>query len=140
VGHGFFELLTILGFVDGFGFGADQFNGFASVLTKVLVQNPMPPKIQGAIERSLPTHGGKNGVRLFFGNDFFNGLPCDGFNVSDIGRRRIGHDRRRIAVDQDDFEALFSQSLARLNPRVIELASLTYDDRPCANQQNAFDV
>ena len=58
------------------------------------------------------------------------------FDVGTVGKFRIGHDRRRIAVDQNDFEALLFQYFAGLYARIIELAALPDDDRPGADQHN----
>ncbi len=51
----------------------------------------------------------------------------------------VGHDRRRVRVDQDDPVALLLQRLARLGSGVIELAGLPDDDGAGADDQDAFD-
>ena len=108
LGHGIFELQTVLGLVNSFRGGANQ-------LDVVLFQHAVVPQIQGTVQCRLPPHGGQNRIRALLGNDFFNGLPGDGLNIGDIRRSRVGHDRGWIAVDQDDFVALFAQSLAGLH-------------------------
>src|SRR3989442_11127898 len=51
-------------------------------------------------------------------------LPGDGLDVGDVGRGRVGHDRGRVAVDQDDLVALFAQRLAgRSEEHTSELQS-----------------
>src|SRR5690606_40974359 len=55
----------------------------------------------------------------------------------DVG---IGHDRRRIGVDQDDAVALFAQGLAGLGPRIVELAGLADNDRSSPDDEDGFDV
>jgi hypothetical protein len=52
----------------------------------------------------------------------------------------VGHDRRRVGIDQDDAVALLAQRLAGLRAGVIELAGLADDDRAGADDQDAFDV
>jgi hypothetical protein len=52
----------------------------------------------------------------------------------------VGHDRGGVAVDQDDLVALFTQRLAGLHARVVELAGLADDDRAGANDEDALDV
>ena len=61
-------------------------------------------------------------------------------DVGAIGQLRVGHDRRRVAVDEHDFEAFAAQRLDRLRARVVELAGLPDDDRAGADDEDAFDV
>ena len=64
----------------------------------------------------------------------------DTADVTYIGHLRVGHDRRRVAVDEDDLVALFAQRLAGLRAGVVELASLADDDRPRADDQDRLEV
>ena len=98
----------------------------------------MVPQVECAIERSLAAHGRQDRIWPLFGDDLLNCLPGNWFDIGDIGRGRVGHDRGRVAVDQNDFVALFAQSLASLHAGVIEFASLTNDDRTSANNEDAF--
>src|SRR3546814_4883775 len=52
----------------------------------------------------------------------------------------IGHDRRRVGVDEDDAIALLLQRLDRLRPRIIELARLTDNNRAGADDEDGLDV
>jgi hypothetical protein len=70
----------------------------------------------------------------------FQHLPGDGLDVGHIGHVRVGHDGRRVAVDQDDAVALLAQRLAGLGAGVVELAGLADDDRAGADDQDALDV
>ena len=45
-----------------------------------------------------------------------------------------------IGVDQDDFVTFGSQGLAGLSARIIELAGLTDDDRPGADDHDALQI
>ena len=132
-GHGVLELQAVFRLVDGFGRCTDQ-------LDLVLVQHAVVPEVQRAVQRGLATHGGQNRVRLFLGDDFLDRLPGDGLDVGHIGRGGVGHDRRGVAVDQNDFVALFTQSFARLHAGVVELTGLPDDDGAGADDENAFDV
>ena len=58
------------------------------------------------------------------------------FHVGPGGKLRIGHDRGWVGVDQDDFEPVAEQRLAGLGAGVVELAGLTDDDGPGADNQN----
>ena len=61
-------------------------------------------------------------------------------DVGPIGRRRIGHDRGRIRVDQHDLVAFFAQGFAGLRAGIVEFTGLTDDDRAGADEQNAVNV
>ena len=132
-GHGVFELQAVFGFVDGFGCGANEFDF-------VFVKHAVVPQIERTVECCLAAHGGQNGIGTFFGNDLFNRLPRDGLNVSDVRSGGVGHDRGRVAVDQNDFVTLFAQSFASLHARVVELTGLANDDGASANDEDAFEV
>jgi hypothetical protein len=115
LGHRVFELQAVFGLVDGLWRGADQFDRSGGC-TCVLFQHAVVPQIQRAVQRCLATHGGQDRIRALFGNDLLDCLPGDGFDVGDIRRGRVGHDGRRVAVDQDDFVALFAQALQACTP------------------------
>ena len=66
--------------------------------------------------------------------------PGDRLDVGDVGQLRVGHDRRRVRVHEDDPVALLAQRLARLRARVVELARLPDDDRAGADDQDRLDV
>src|SRR5579884_172326 len=61
-------------------------------------------------------------------------------DVRAVGELGIGHDRRRVRVDEDDAVALLAQRLARLRPRVVELARLADHDRPRADEQDRVEI
>ncbi len=67
-------------------------------------------------------------------------LGRDGLDVGRVGELGVGHDRGRVRVDEDDPQALLLQDAAGLRARVVELARLTDDDRPGADDQDAGDV
>ena len=53
---------------------------------------------------------------------------------------RVGHDRRRVRVDEDDLVALLAERLGALRPGVVELAGLADDDRPGADDEDLLEV
>ena len=68
-------------------------------------------------------------------------IAVDGFDrqrldISDVGGLGIGHDRRRIRIDQHDLIAFLPQRLAGLRAGVIKFAGLSDDDWAGANDQN----
>ena len=131
--HRVLELQAVFGLVDGLGLGADQ-------LDVVLGQHAVAPQVERAVERGLATHGGQDGVGALLGDDFLDRLPGDRLDVGHVGRRRVGHDRGGVAVDQDDAVTLFAQRLAGLHAGIVELARLANDDGAGADDENALEV
>ena len=133
VRHRRLEFLTILGFLDGVRARADHFDA-------VLLQYAVARQIERAVERRLPAHRRQQRIGTLLLDDPFHNLPGDRLDVGRIGHPRIGHDRRRIGVDEDDAVALFTQCLACLHARIVELAGLADDDRPGADDEDGLDV
>ena len=131
--HGRLEFLAVLGLVDGFFRRADQ-------LDVELGQHAFARQVERAVERGLPAHGRQQRVRTLALDDLGNHSPGDRLDVGRVGHLRIGHDRRRIGVDQDDPVPFLAQRLARLRARIVELAGLPDDDRAGADDQDRFDV
>jgi hypothetical protein len=132
-GHGVLELQTVFGLVDRLGRGADEF-------TAVALEHAMTMQIERAIERGLAAHRGQDRVRALLVDDALDHLPGDRLDVGDIGRAGVGHDRCRIAVDQDHPKAFLAQRFAGLSTGIIELAGLADDDRAGADDENAGNV
>ena len=133
LGHRVLELQTVFGLVDRGRRGADQFD-------LVFVEHAVLVQIERGVERGLAAHGRQDGVGALFGDDLLDHLPGDGLDVGDIGHLGVGHDGRRIAVDQDDLVALGAQRLAGLGARIVEFAGLADDDRASADDEDAFQV
>ena len=131
--HRVLELLAVFGLVDRFRRRADQ-------LDLVLLQHAVMEQIERAIERGLAAHRRQDRVRALLRDDALDHFPRDRLDVGDVGRVRVGHDRRRIAVDENDLVAFLTQRLARLRARIIELARLADDDRTRADDEDALDV
>ena len=132
-GHGIAEFLPVFGFIYHFRLGADQF-------AAVFFQNAGLGKFQRCIQRSLSAHGGQQSIRAFLSDDFFNDFDRDGFDIGGIRQPRIGHDRGRVGIHQNDAIALSTQSLACLRAGIIEFAGLADDDRPGADDHDGFNV
>ena len=66
--------------------------------------------------------------------------PLERLDVRARGELRIGHDRRRVRVDEDDLVPLLAERLGPLGPRVVELARLPDDDGPRADEQYLVQV
>src|SRR3546814_8325431 len=83
-----------------------------------LVERAVPRKRQRGVERRLPAHGRKHGVGAFLLNDLRDDFGRDRLHIGRVRQLRIGHDRRRIGIDEDDAIALLVQRLARLRARI----------------------
>jgi hypothetical protein len=95
---------------------------------------------QRGIERGLTAHGRQERVGPFLLDDLGDNLRRDRLDVSRVRQIRVGHDGRRIGIDEDDPITLFAQSLAGLRARIVELARLADDDRAGADDQDRGDV
>ena len=92
------------------------------------------------VERGLPAHGRQDGVRPLLLDDLGHHVGRDRLDIGRIGQPRIGHDRGRVGVHQDDAVALVLQRLAGLHAGIIELAGLADHDRAGADDEDALDV
>jgi hypothetical protein len=131
--HGVAEKLAVLRLVDRLGGGADH-------LHAVFFQNAHLLERQGAIERGLSPHGGQECVGALLLDDFCDDLRSDRLHIGGVGQIRVGHDRGRIGIDQHDPVALFTEGLAGLGSRIVELAGLADDDRTGADDEDRGDV
>src|SRR5699024_3741960 len=128
-----FEALPVLAGLDRVDVGTDQ-------LDVVLGENARLVQVDGGVERGLPAQGGKEGIGAFLGEDLLDHLRCDRFDVGCVGDLRVGHDRCRVGVDQDDPETLGLEDTAGLGARVVELGGLPDHDRPGADHQDGRKV
>ena len=110
------------------------------ILTSNFSSTPILRKRQRAVERGLPAHGRQQRVRALLLDDLGDDLRRDRLDIGGVGEIRIGHDRRRIGVDQHDPVALVLQRLAGLRAGIVEFAGLADDDRAGADDQDRFDV
>ncbi len=131
--HCLIEQLAIFRFGDCFFLGADQFD-------IVFGEHTFTVEIERAVECSLTAHRRKNRVRPFLRDDFFDRLPIHRLDVGSIRHAGIGHDSRRIRVDEDDAVTLFPERLTSLRAGIIEFTGLPDHDGAGADDQNAFYI
>ena len=131
--HGIAEFLAVFGLINHFRLGADQF-------AAVFFQNAGLREFQRCIERSLTAHGGQQRIGAFLGDDFLDNLNRDRFDIGGIRQPRIGHDRGRVGIHQNDAVALSAERFAGLRAGIIEFAGLADDDRPGADDHDGFNV
>ena len=131
--HRLAEQLAVLRLVDGVGVGADH-------LDAEFVEDAHLLQRQGGVEGRLPAHGRQQGVGTLLLDDLGDDLGRDRLHIGGVGEIGIGHDRRRVRIDQDDPVALFAQRLAGLGAGIIELGGLADDDRPRPDDEDRGDI
>ena len=131
--HRDIELFAVFGFIDGLLCSTNH-------LDTVLGKYALGVEFQRAVQRCLTTHGREQGTRPLLLDNFGNGLPFHGLDVSRIGHSGVGHDGGGIRVHEDDSIAFLAKRLARLSTRVVKLTGLADNDRSSAEYQNALNV
>ena len=106
----------------------------------VLLQHAVLFECHGQVQAGLPTQGRQERIGPFAGDDLLQYFPRQRLDVGPIGRRGIGHDGGRIRVHQHHFVPFLAQRLACLGTGIVELASLTNDDRARTNDQDFVNV
>ena len=131
--HRLLEPLTVLRRFDGQGIRTDH-------LDAVLFEDATLVELHRQVERRLTAEGRKQRVGPFFGDDRFDHVGVERLDVGGVSEIRVGHDRGRIRVRQDDPVALLFQHPTCLGAGVVELARLTDDDRTGPDDQDRMDV
>ena len=131
--HGVAELLAILSLFDGLGPGADQLDTEA-LQRAVVVQR------QTGVEPGLPAHGRQQRVGALLLDDLGDHLRAYGLDVGGISKVRVGHDRRRVRIDQNHPVAFLAQRLAGLGAGIVELAGLPDHNGAGADDHNGVDI
>ena len=127
------EQLAVLGAADRVVVGADQ-------LHAVPAERAVLGQLARQVERGAAAQGGQQRVRLLALDHLRHRARRERLDVGAGRELRVGHDRRRVRVDEDDLVALLEQHLAGLRARVVELGRLADDDRARAEDQDALDV
>ena len=123
------EDFAVLATLDRINICADQFN-------IELLKNAVVVQRHRRVERSLTTKCWKQRIWALLLNDACDDLWSDRLDVSSISEFRVGHDGRRVAVHQDDSQALGLENATSLGARVIKLACLTNHDRARTDDHN----
>ena len=88
------------------------------------------------VERGLAAEPGEQALGLLLRDDGLDGLDGQRLEVDDVGDRGVGHDRRRVRVDQDRPDTLGAKRAAGLRTGVVELGGLADHDGPGAQDQH----
>ena len=125
-GHGNVSAAYALGVMYESGTGVPQSNAQAAYWYRIAAAKTDPGLSTASQQR----------IRSFLANDGLQVFRRERLNVGSIGELRIGHDRSRVRVDQDDLVALGSQCLAGLGSGVVKLAALADDDGSGADKED----
>ena len=113
--------------------GADQLDAERSSV-------PSSCSVLGEVERGLAAERRQQRVGALALDHLRDRPGQQRLDVGGVGELRVGHDRRRVGVDEHDLVALLPQDLAGLHAGVVELGGLTDHDRPGAEDQDLADV
>ena len=133
LGHGLVKEFAVLAALDSGQVAADH-------LDAVLVERAVLCQFNSGVKTGLATQRGQQRVRMLFLDHTLDKLGGDGLDIGAVGKTRVGHDGRRVGVDQDDLKAILLEHLASLGARVVELAGLTNNDGPRTDDEDTLDV
>ncbi len=118
----------------------DGADGSADELDAVALQHAGFRQLDRQVERCLPTDRRQQRVGTFVGDDLLQHRHGERLNVGGIGQLRVGHDRRRVRIDEHDAQAFTLQRFDGLGAGIVELGGLADDDRAGAEDQDAAQV
>ena len=131
--NGVAEELAVLG-------ATDDLDGRSDQLDAEILEDARLGELDGEIERRLTAERRQERVGALALEDGRDALEVERLDVRAVGEARVGHDRRRVRVDDDRAVALLAQHLQRLTAGVVELAGLPDHDRPGADDADRIDV
>ena len=133
LGHGLVKEFAVLAALDSGQVAADH-------LDAVLVERAVLCQFDGGVQTGLAAQRGQQRVRALFLDYALDKLGSDGLDIGAVGQARVGHDGRRVGVDQDDLKAILLEHLAGLGAGVVKLTGLANDNGARANDEDTLDV
>ena len=127
------EELTVFGAPDHVEPGADQ-------LDAQVGEHARLRQLERKVERGLAAERRQEGVGPLALQHAGHAVEVERLDVGAVGEPGVGHDRRRVRVDDDRAEAVLPQHLQRLAARVVELARLPDHDRAGADHADRREV
>ena len=131
--HGILEHLAVLRLVDGVGSCAQQ-------LDAVLFQKAFLGELHGERQTCLTAQRGQQAVGTLLADDALDGFERQRLDVDLVRHGVVGHDRRRVGVDQNDLQSLLLEGAARLCACIVKFSSLSDNDRTGADHHYSFDI
>ena len=123
------ECFTVLGGPDGIERCAQ--NAHRMAVEYAGISHP-----DGQVEPGLSAQGGEESVGPLTLDNGLERLQREWLDIDPVGHAFIGHDGRRVRVDQDRAHALLAERLACLGAGVVELRRLPDHDRTRADNQH----
>ena len=131
--HQLFEEVTVFGLVNGRQFCSQK-------LYSEFFKNTSFWQFHCHVQTSLSPKCWQEGIRTLFTKNTCDKFKRNWFNVNLICDFFISHDCRRVRVDKDNTVTFFFQGQAGLRTSVVELSSLTNDDRTRPDNHNFFNI
>ena len=131
--HRLAETEPVLSATDRGDVGADQ-------LDPEPVERARLVELDGQVECGLPAERREQRVGSLGLDHLEHRLRVERLEIRRVRPLRVGHDRRRVRVRQDDAVALAAEHAAGLRSRVVELAGLADPDRPRADDQDRAKI
>ena len=103
--------------------------------------NPHLLALYGEVQGRLATHRRKDCIDVgVFLEDVDDRLRLERFEIHMVCDDRVGHDGRRVGIDEGDLDAFFLQTAGSLDYRVVKFAGLSNDNRSAANDEDRLDA
>ncbi len=131
--HEVTELLPILGLFDGRQFRPEQFDA-------AIFKHAAAVEFHRQVEAGLAAKCGQEGVRAFLTDNPFDELRFERFDIDTVRRRRVGHDRGRVRVDEDNLVSFFFQGKTRLSTSIVKFCRLPDDDRTGSDYKDFLNI
>ena len=112
----------------------------ADQLDPELAQDPVRVELARQVERGAAAHRRQQGIRALAPQHPDDAFEIERLEVRAVGKARVGHDRRRVRVDDDRAISVLPQHLQRLAACVVELGRLPDHDRPGADQADRVKI
>ena len=131
--HGVLEHLAVLCLCDGGRISAEQ-------LYAHFIKETVLAQLHGEVQTGLTAEVGQQRVRMFLFDDLLNGFDRHRLDVNLVRHSLVGHDGCRVGVYQNNLQTLLAQCAARLRACIVELGSLTDNDRAGAQYHYLMNI
>ena len=117
-------------------------SALAPIISGVPGTTDQAPLEQGhrRVQAGLAAERRQHGVGALALDDPGDDVGRDRLDVGPVGEVRVGHDRGRVRVDEDDAVALLAQHPAGLGAGVVELAGLADHDRTGPDDEDRVQI
>ena len=129
--HGVLKGNSVLATLNGIHLDTDH-------LHIVLLQHACLGELGAQVQTGLTTQVGQQHIGPLLGNDLFQPLHIQRFNVGSVRHLRVGHNGSRVGVHQHDLVPQAPQSLTCLGAGVVKLTGLTDNNGAGTNDQRFF--